>query len=73
MAVPQRSGAIGPSALRTSVRFAAREDRGNRRPRRADERAQALGHGYAEAREPVAVERRKLCAEIADKKGRNRF
>ena len=54
------------------MRLAAREDSANRRPGCADERVKAVRDGNAEARRAVAVQRRKLCAEIAHEKGRNR-
>jgi hypothetical protein len=43
-----------------------------RGPRRADERAKAVRDGDAEAGRAVAVERRKLCAEVANDERRNR-
>ena len=51
--------------------LAAGEDRANSRPRRADQRAQAFGHGDAEAREPVRVQRRELGAQVANQEGRD--
>ena len=44
----------------------------DRDPRGADERVDAVSERNAEARGAVAVEGRKLCAEIAHEEGRTR-
>ena len=75
MAVQERAGAIdaSPSTLRGEfVLLGARERSANRLARYADECVKAVRDGDAQAGRTVAVQGRKLCAEIAHEERRSR-
>lgn len=55
-----------------AVCLAPGEDSANRHPRRPYERMNAVRHRDSEAGRTVAIQGRKLCAEIAHQKGRDR-